>query len=75
MTRNEILAYSKQIGIKPKTHNEECIIIDTIQAIRETEKCVNCMRRLKGCSIYESIDPFAIDPVIDFGCTDFTPCK
>lgn len=74
MNRQEALEYGKSLGLKPATHGENCIMVDTILAL-QVGNCNLCSFDYCGCSIQDSI--LQVDPTATFdtfGCSNFK-CK
>ena len=76
MNRDEALIYGKSLGIKPATHGENCIMVDTILAM-QSRVCNNCRFDYCGCSVQDSILQVDPDATFEtFGCINFElQCK
>ena len=75
MNRDEALVYNKSLGITPVTYGEECIMVDTILAMK-SQFCNACTFDHCGCSVQDSI--LQVDPNATFdtfGCVNFESSK
>ena len=74
MNRDEALIYGKSLGLKPATHGENCIMVDTILAM-QSRVCNNCRFDYCGCSVQDSI--LQVDPSATFDtfCCNKFQCK
>lgn len=89
MNRQEALEYGKSLGIKPSTYGEQCVMVDTILAIKQFEQCANCKFKLEDCNKsdmwiecrcpnspmnYNSLTDGGTF-LISFGCSEFQQLK
>ena len=75
MNRDEALVYSKSLGITPVTYGEQCIMVDTILAMK-SQFCNACTFDYCGCSVQDSILQVNPNATFDtFGCNSFELSK
>ena len=71
MTRESARDYGKRMNLRPTTYGEECIMIDTIMAMK-SQFCSSCTFDYCGCSVQDLI--LQVDPNATFdtfGCNSF----